>query len=339
VANSSAGTTSLSEYDVSSGKLSSLGNINLGYIPVALAVAPSNSFLYVASVSGAATPGIYLYTIGSTGELTAANSGSALAVDQVAAMAISPDGKWLFTVNIDGLTMAEYSVNTTSGALSLAADLPLPGTTCTLTAATPASQSCSVTVGPSGNYVLASVGPSGDYVFPYSSSGGASLSGIQTISSGYSASNPVGNFSAVLDANNFAYIAQTNSVSVYGITSTAILSEGTFTFPSGTVPRSITLSNNDQFLYTANEGAGTISGFGISGSGTLTTLAGSSFVGPAHVAAIAVDNSGAYMVAVGYDGSAGVRLYSVSSAGVLTQVDAAGSGTNTLYPALVAVTH
>ena len=60
----------------------------------------------------------------------------------------------------------------------------------------------------------------------------------------------------------------------------------------------------------------------------------------ADVSAIAVDNTGGYLIAVGYDANAGVELYSIaSSTGALTKVAAVGSGTSTLYPALVAVTH
>ncbi len=339
VANSSAGTTSLAAYNVGSGALTSVGTVSLGFIPVALAVAPSDSFLYVASTPGYTSPGIYLYTIGSTGALTAANSGKALATDAVAAMAISPDGNWLYTVNIDGLTMAEYAVDTTTGLLTLQGEITLPGSTCNLTTATPVSQSCSVAVAPSGDYVVASLNVSGDAVFSYSSSGGVTGSSYRTIGSGYSTANPTGDFSVALDANNYAYIAQTNSVSVYGIGSTTIDTEGTTDYGTGLTPRGVALSQSGGYVYTANEAAGTISGFGIGGSGALTAVSGSPFAGPANVSALGFDKSGGYAVAVGYDASAGVRLYSVSSAGVLTQVAATGSGTSEAYPALVAMTH
>ena len=339
VANSSAGNTYLSEFEIASGTLNSVGTIDVGYIPVALAVAPSNSFLYVATTPGFTSPGIYLYTIGSTGALTAANGGNALATDTVAAMAISPDGNWLYTVNSDGLTMAEYAVNTTTGGLTLSGEVTLPGTTCSLTTATPVSQSCSVTVAPSGAYVVASLGPSGDWVYPYSSSAGITQIGEQTISSGYSISNPVGNFSTALDTNNYAYIAQTSSVSTYLVQTGGITPENTLQFAAGTVPRSLTLSKNYNYLYTADEGTGAISGYGISGNAALTEISGSPFTAPPNVSAIGIDNTGSYLVAVGYSASAGVELYSMGSSGALTKVSAAGSGTSTLYPALVAMTH
>ena len=341
IANSSAGTTYLSEYSITSGALNSLGTISLGYIPVQLAVSPNNSFLYVASVPGTASPGIYLYTIGSTGALSAGNNGAALVTDTIAAMAVSPDGNWLYTVNNDGFTMAEYSVNRTTGALSLVGDLALPGTTCSLSAALPVSQSCSIAVSPNGEYVVASLGPSGDAVFSYSSSGGIGNDGaFTTISSGYSVSNPTGDFSVALDGNNYAYIAQTSSLTVYGISSlSSIVDEGTVSYTEGSAPRAVTLSRKDNYVYTANEGAGTISGFGISGSGQLNEVSGSPVAGPANVSALGADNTGDYLLAVGYNANTGVRLYSIASTGALTQVAQAGSGADDAYPALVAMTH
>ncbi len=338
VANSSAGSTSLSEYSVGAGSLTSIGNITLGYIPVALAVAPSNSFLYVASAPGSTSPGVYLYSItASSGVLAAANNGTALETDTVAAMTVSPDGNWLFTVNSSGITMNEYQVNSSTGTLNLASTITLPGLSgCTLGLGTPASQSCSVAVSPSGTYVVVALGTSGDAVFTYSSASGITGSGYSTIPSSSIAS---GDFSVVLDANDYAYIARTSSVGVYSIAST-ITNTGNLTYTTAaTAPRGITLNKTDNYLFTANEGTGNISAFAIGSGGALNAVTGQPFAGPAHVSALGVDNTGVYMVAVGYDASTGVRLYSISSTGVLTQVATAASGTNTVLPALVAMTH
>ena len=339
VANSSAGATYLSEYSIASSALNSLGSFSLGYLPVALAVAPSNNFLYVASVPGTTSPGVYLYSIGSTGELTAGNGGNVLATDTVAAMAISPDGNWLYTVNVDGNTMTQYQVNTSTGAITAQGVVTLTGTACNLTAATPVSQSCSVAVSPSGDYVVASLGASGDVVYPYSSSGGISETGAQAIPSGYSVTNPTGDFSVALDDNNYAYIARTSSLGVYQISSTGVPEEAALALPAGSVPRSVTLSRTYASLFFANEGLGTIGAYGIGTNGSLTQITGSPFAGPTNVAALAVDNTGGYLVAVGYDATAGVRLYSIASSGALSQVAESGSGTESVYPALVAVTH
>lgn len=340
VANSSVGPTSLSAYSIGGGKLVSLGSISLGYLPVALAVAPSNSFLYVASAPGATSPGIYRYAIGQTGALTADNGGNALVTDTVAAMTISPEGNWLFTVNSNGLLLSEYQVNTSTGALKLQNQLNLPLSSCNLVPAAPTSQSCSVAVSPSGSYVVASLGTVGDAVFTYTSAAGINNGQPALISSGYSTSNPTGDFSVTLDTNNYAYVAQSNSVSVYALQSlTSIVGEGKVAYAAGLTPRGIALSRNYGEVYTANKSAGTITGFGISGTGILNELAGSPFAGPTGVSALGFDNTGNYMVAVGYDANAGVSLYSIAASGALTAVDGVGSGTNGAYPALVAMTH
>jgi 6-phosphogluconolactonase (cycloisomerase 2 family) len=342
--NGTSGSTYVAEYDLSSGKLTAISGspYNLTFVPVALSVAPSDSFLYAATLPGATNPGIYLYTIGSDGALTLGNNGAVLVNDEVSSMDISADGGYLFTVNADGLTMNEYQVNTTTGLLQLATTVSLPGVTCALEAGTdtPASQSCTVKVAPSGAFVVVALGTAGDAIFPYSSSSGLTSATPTLISSGTTTGSPTGDFSLALDANNFAFIARTNALAVYGIDSTgAGTLEDTKSYSSGTVPRSVVLSSNGDYVYTANEGASTISEYGIGSGGALTQLTGSPVAAPTNVSALGVDNSGNYLVAAGYNGSAGVRLFSIGTAGALTQVDSTGSGTTTSYPAVLALTH
>jgi DNA-binding beta-propeller fold protein YncE len=145
----------------------------------------------------------------------------------------------------------------------------------------------------------------------------------------------------VLDAQNYAYIARTNALASYAINSTGTATlEHTVTYASGTTPRSVVLSSSGGYVYTANEGTSTISGYGIGSGATLTAITGSPFTGPASVSALGVDKSGGYLVAAGYDGSSGVQLFSVSSTtGALSLVDSAGSGAATTYPAVLALTH
>jgi hypothetical protein len=52
-----------------------------------------------------------------------------------------------------------------------------------------------------------------------------------------------------------------------------------------------------------------------------------------------VDNTGSYLVAVGYDATAGVQLFSISTTGVLASLKSAATSTATQYPVLVAMTH
>lgn len=339
--NASTGSSAVAAYNLSGGTLAAISGspYTVGFVPVALSVAPSDSFLYVATIPGSTSPGIYLYSIGSGGALTVANGGSPLVADQIASMDISPDGNFLFTVSNTGLSMTEYKVNTSTGALTLATAVVLPGLSCSLTGS-PASQSCTVKVSPSGAFVVVSLGTAGDTIFPYSSTAGLTTGGFTLIPSGTTTAAPTGDFSVALDKNNFAYIARTSKLAVYSIASTgAATLESSASYSNSAVPRSVALSNSYNFVYTANEGASTISEFGIGSSGALSQLSGSPISGPTNVSALGVDKTGSYLVAAGYNGSSGVQLFTIGTNGALSLKASAGSGTSTAYPAVLAMTH
>lgn len=333
---STTGTSYLVGYDISSGALTSVANITLSYIPVAVAVSPNNAFLYVASAPGSSNPGIFAYAIGSTGALTAVSSGNALVTDTIGAMTISPDGNYLFTLSSLGSAMTEYTANTSTGLLTAAGALTVPSLTCALAATTPVTQTCSVAVSPEKDFVVASFGTQGDVVYTYGSSTGIPNG---TTATGISAGSESGDFSVAIDSSDNAYVAQTSSVTVYGLSSSTITNRGTVSYASGSIPRSIIVDPDSKFVYTANLGTGTISGFTIGTTTALTAISGSPFTGPAHVSAIGVDNTDAYLVAAGYDASAGLQLFSVASTGVPSLLKSAGTTTATQYPVLLAMTH
>ena len=343
VSNSASGPTFLAEYNLAAGTLAPVSGspLDLGFVPVALAVAPNNAFLYAASSTGASTPGIYLYSIGSDGALKVANGGSPLVSDGVASLAISPDGGWLFSLNVTGLVMYEYKVNTSTGALTLATSLITPGLGCGLSAgtSTPASQTCAVAAAPGGAYVATALGTAGTAIFPFSSTAGISSAGYTLIPSGTTASSPTGDFSVALDKNNYVYITRTSTLAVYALTSTGATLQATATFANGTVPRSPLLSSNYNYVFTANLGVGTLSGFGIGSSGGLGEVSTSPFSAPPNVAALGLDNTGKYVVSAGYAATSGVQLYTGQATGALLPAASASSGTTITYPAVLALTH
>jgi 6-phosphogluconolactonase (cycloisomerase 2 family) len=340
VSNSSTGNTYVSEYDLTDGALTTISGspFNLGFQPVALNITPDNAFLYAATLPGATNAGIYLYTIGSDGALSSSSS-SPLISYAVSSMAISPDGDYLFALSSLGTIMTEYQINSSTGALTPALTINVPISTCSLVG-TPASQTCSVTAAPGGQFVVVALGTAGDAIFPYSSSTGISSASYTLIPSGSTQSSPSGDFSVVLDDNNFAYIARTQALAVYAISSTgAATQQSNAAYANNDVPRSVVLNTSQNYVFTANEGAGTISSWGIGSSGALTAATGSPFTAPTNVSAIGVDNSGKYMLAAGYNSTSGVQLFSVSSSGVLTLAASAATGTSTAYPVVLAMSH
>lgn len=342
VSNSKSGSTYLAAYDLSGGALTAISNspYNLGFAPVALDVAPSNSFLYAATPPGVTSPGIYAYSIGSNGALTVINNGTVLANDAVASMDISPDGNYLFVLETTGLTLNEYQVNTSTGLLALVGPISLPntsGASCVLQIATPVTQACTVKVSPSGQFVAVSLGVAGDVIFPYSGSSGITSGNYTLISP---ASRTSGDYSLAMDSSNNTYIARTDALTAFSVASNGTATqEGTATYTSGSVPRSVTLSNGYNYVYTANEGSSTISGYIIGTGGVLTAMSGSPFAAPTNVSALGVDNTGDYLVAAGYNGSSGVQLFSIGSTGALSSLVSTGSGTSTAYPTVLALTH
>jgi 6-phosphogluconolactonase (cycloisomerase 2 family) len=284
--------------------------------------------------------GIYLFSIASDGALTAANNGSNFLIsDAISSMALSPDGGYLFTVSSTGTSMNEYQINTSTGALSLALTIPVPLSACSL-AGSPISQSCSVTVAPSGQFVVVALGTAGDAIYPYASGSGITNTTPAQISSGSTQASPTGDFSVVLDSNNYAYIARTAALAVYAIGSGgAATLKSTAGYASGVTPRSVVLNGSQNYVYTANEGAGTISAYGIQSDASLAAASGSPFTAPSNVSALGVDNSGKYMIAAGYNSSTGVQLFSLGATGTLTLITSAATGTSTAYPAVLAMSH
>lgn len=342
VSNASAGSTDIYAYNIGNGSLAAISGspYNIGFAPVAMSVSPSDSFLYAATLPSVANPGIYMWTINSSGQLTVGNSGNALVTAQVASMDISPDGNYLFTVDVLGTALTEYQINSTTGLLTQVASFALlPNAICAATGS-PIAQTCTVKVAPSGQFVVAALGSAGDIIYPYSSTSGITSTTATQIPSGSTSSNPTGDYSVALDKNNYVYIARTAAIAVYSLDSSGNPTlQSSQAYSASTVARWVTLSTNYSWVYTANIGAGNISGYSIGSTGGLSSLSGSPFTGPTNVSALGVDKSGTYMVAVGYNGTSGVQLFTVGSTGSLTLTTSAGTGTSTAYPAILAMSH
>lgn len=333
------GTSVISGYNIATGALTPINTVTLSFHPVAMVVNPKNSILYVASVPGATTPGVYEYTIGTDGTLTAANNGVAIVQDLIGAMAISPDGNYLYTMESAGQTMIQYGVDATTGGLTSQGGTGVLATNCVPTVTTPVLPVCSITVSPAGDYVMASYGTQGDLVFSYNSTSGITNTGTAITPSSAS----TGDFSVAIDKNGKAYIGQTATISAYTL-STLIANPTTYTpavytYPSGSIPRSVVVDSTGSFVYSANVGTSKIGGFSTATTTTLPTLANQPYAGPTNVAALGIDSTNTYLIAAGYDASAGVQLYSIAGTGVLTSIKSAGTSTATQYPVLVAMSH
>jgi 6-phosphogluconolactonase len=327
ISNSASGSTYIDGFQISSGTLvATTGSpAQLAFVPSAMVVTPNNNFLYVASASG----GLYGYTIGSGGSLAVMNSGTELQSEYSASMVVSPNGNYLFSLNSDGLTIEEYAIGT-SGGLTYESEITLSNvnTSLPLTAA-------GIAMAPSGEYFAVALGQAGFETYTFDQSTGGVSEASQTTPS----SNTVGAYALAIDSNNDLYVAETGTVYAYSVNTSGI-PNGTpvSTQSSNTGPFSIALKGTS-YVYVGGENSSSspIINTYANSSGVLSSATAS--VGPATVSALAVDNTGGYLVAAGFNATNGIQLFQIGSTGAITSVNSAASGTTTGVPTIIAMTH
>jgi len=328
ISNSTTGSTYINGFDISSGALTAATGspYSLGFVPIAMAVDPSNdSFLYISSGTN-----IYGYSIGTGGALTILNSGTTLQAENCAQLAISPDGQWLFSLNSNDLTIEEYKITSSTGLLSYVANYQITNSYSGAIAA------AGIQVAPSGAYVAVALGTAGTEIFSFNTSTGAAAYASQISAS----SAQSGDYAVSIDSNNNLYIAATNNLYVFSVTSAGVPTQIS-TSTTGTGPYSVALDGTT-YVYAGSESSRSspiLSGFNISTSNPLVAVTGSPFTGPTDVSTIAVDKTAKYLVTAGYNATNGIELFSIGSAGALTSVGTAATGTTTTTPTVMALTH
>lgn len=334
VANSASGSTFIDGFTLTGSTLVAASGfpVTLDYVPQAMVVNRSNKFLYVAG-DLAQSPNngyIYGYSIGTGGALTILNSGSGLEAEDAVAMDVSPDGQWLFALNADGSTIEEYSINTSTGLLTFAAQYQVVNTNTNLLV-TPSD----IKVAPTGDFVAVAMGQAGFETFALTTTTGNLTAESQTTP----ANTGFGAYALGVDANNYLYVGETSHLYVYGVSTTGTYSNTVVSGVStGTGPYSVALDGTS-YVYTGYENTSSsavIGGFANT-SGVLS--AGAQYTAPTKVSKIAVDSTGAYLIAAGYDSSSGIQLYTIGSTGAITSSSSLGSGTTATVPIAIAMTH
>ena len=338
VANSASGATYLNGYTLASGTLTAATgapfSLGTNAVPQALAVTPANTFLYMATDSNFTNPvgtgDIYGYSITTGGALSILASGSPLIQENDAAIAISPDGQWLFTLPIDAQQINEYPINASTGVLNaLAAYYGLAG------AATGGINPLGIAVAPSGEYFAAALGTGGADVYSFDTTTGQGATVPVTINPANSAT---GIYAVAFDSNNNLYCAGTAGLQVFSISASGAITL-LKTYAAGNGAHSIVINKASTYVYVGNQTDSTITGYSIGTNAALTALVGSPYSAPTAVGALAIDNTSAYLVAAGYNTTSGIQLFSIGSAGALTMTGSAGTGATTGIPLAIAATH
>lgn len=331
VGNATTGT--LSAFAVGTGTLTALSNspYTLNFSPVAVAVNPANTLLYVA---GPAL--IYAYAINGDGTLSTLNNGSPVAIVGVASMDISPDGQWLVVLDSNGISIDEFQINPNSGLLTQAT-----GATYSVSNATVVPRSLKVS--PNGTLIFAALGTGGDVVLSLDEPTGV-ITPLQQLSLGSTTTSD--NALAVSPSNNFVYIARSGTgggLAAYAVAAnTGALSAITGSpFAAGTQPFSVALNLAGTDVYVANRGDNTISGYSIGTSGALAPLTASPYSAGSAVAGLVADRSGSYLLAIANGGTPDLALYSfdTTTTGKLDLAANIATGVDPTGPDALAATH
>jgi 6-phosphogluconolactonase (cycloisomerase 2 family) len=256
VANSATGSTYVDGYTLAAGTLAAATSapFSLSYSPTSMAITPANTFLYVASDS-ALTAGvgyIYGYSFTTGGALSILSSGTPLVSEDVTSLAISPDGNWLFALDTNGLTLEEYSINSSTGALTFAQTYGVTGATSGQV--TPSS----VKVAPSGDFVVVALGTGGAETFTFTTSKG--VAATSTVIS--PANSSTGIYAVAVDSNNNLYCVGTAGLQVFSTTAVGVPTL-LKTYSTGNGAHSIVINSTSTDVYVGNQTDGTITGYAI----------------------------------------------------------------------------
>ena len=279
------------------------------FIPQAAAITPSGSYLY-----GAGPGTVNVYTIASDGSLSL---DTAVYVATVVALAISPDGQWMFGLDTLNQVLDEWQINSDG----------------TLTTLTPVSYSTgggvfaprSLTIAPSGGFIFAALGTAGEVGFTLDTATGVA---VQTQTLAPLDTQTSDSALAVNSGSSLLYLARSGTSS--GLSVYTIGSDGSLAAVSGSPyaigagASSIALEGTGKYAYVANRSDSTISGFLIGTGGVLSALTGSPFAAGTQVTSLGFDTTGAYMVAASFGGSPDLALYSLDAT-VPGKLDAAAT--------------
>ncbi len=337
VANQSTTAPSLAAFTFASGTLAAATSTpyTLSVLPSSIVINPANTFLYVGSLSGS----IFLYTINSDGTLTAQNNNNPVASTVgVAAMKIDSTGAYLLVANAGSLSMSVFSINSSTGALTLVgASLTLQNGNATGTTLN------HLLITPNNQYVYVSQGTSGVDILTFSSATGV-LTEVGHLNSGNSATNSDQGLASD-PSSQYLFVTETgvNAVRVLSIGTNGALKEVSGSpFKTGLGPSAVMVDPTGTYVYATNRTDNTISGFTLTATtGALAALPGSPYATGKTPVDIVEDNTKTYVATVNSGGSNDLAVFkfSTTSPGDLGTFANATTGTDPTIASAIAATH
>jgi 6-phosphogluconolactonase (cycloisomerase 2 family) len=335
------GADTIAGYYVNAGTLTALSGSPWAVpaTPLAMVVAPDNSFLYVSTISG-----IYVYTIGSGGVPTISNGGSAISSDIATSMAISSGSNWLVEAVSGVATVNALAVNSSTGLLR---------STTEQTRTIAASTVQQVAMAPDDSYAFVAMGTGGTAVIPFTSGNTNPFGTASTISTESTSGSALS--VAVDPSSRVFYIGETSAVSGTNSGGVRVFSMSTLTEQSGSpyasgglAPYWILPEAGGSYVYAVNRqtssgSTGVLKGFTLAESSSVYTLTAmsSTFTAGTHAVAAVEDNSDQFVFVANYDGSYDLMGYVFDSttAGALDLVVESATGTDPVYASAIAAAH
>ncbi len=275
VVNETSNNISAYAVDPASGTLTEIAGspFAAGTDPQALAFDPTGAHLYVVNNG---TNNLSAYSVDAlTGALTALPTAAYATGTAPTAISVDRAGKFALVANSGSNDISAFTIDAGTGALTPVSGSPFA-------AGPPGFPD----VSPLGLVFVDSPAFYGLYVTAFDPSNGLvvvafaidNVSGALTFGSGWLA--PVENYAATDRNGAFLYGASRGGVVGYAITDAYgdLGPAPGYPYPCGRNAYSVTVDPSNQFLYVANEGANSVSGFERNPDGSLSAIAGSPFV-------------------------------------------------------------
>jgi 6-phosphogluconolactonase (cycloisomerase 2 family) len=327
------GNSSVAAYAVATTGLTAVTGspFSIAYPPLSMVVTPSDAYLYVGTSAG-----IYGFSIGTGGVLTALNSGAVIAntpsaVAPSAAIDVSPDGNYLAVLSQPTASSGQfyiyvYSINSSTGLLTYNGAI---GTITLASNYNPATASPhSIHFAPNEStqttsVIVAALGTGGDAAFTFNSSTGA-ISALPT-DIVLPPSTTSSDNAAIWNSSSTAIFiprgGSSTSLAVYTFGATT----GVFTtdtaaqilVSTGNNPTAAAFNQAQSDVYVTNATDATVSAFAYSYSGTSITVTSPQLTsGPyttsgAQPNAIAYDKSGNFIFVLNQSGPPDLLQYTV----------------------------
>ena len=295
--------------------------ITAGQSVQSLVIHPSNKFLYAAN-SGATPNGtVSLLTISSGGGLTEVTPRQIVGTAPTL-LVMDPSGSFLYVANSGSFDISVFSVNASTGALTLVLQCPTSSPSCGQQTAPVGVSALNMELSPSGNtlWVTGQVGTQGFIQeFPVSKGViGAPVSGSPFLTG----NGPYG--LAIDSGGTHLYTANKidNSISAFSINSAGALTLISTTAETFTGPVALFIDKSGKYMYVANQqSSGNLAAYSIGSNGSLTVLSNSPFATGPQPSFITGDSSGKYLF-VGNQSTPVIQSFSLDPAtGTLTSVN------------------